>query len=904
MNNKWLPVFSLAIAILILPFTVNADFADEVKISAFDGANGDDFGNSVSIDGDTAVVGAYDDDSRAGSAYVYVRNPVTGAWNFQQKLTAPDRQDFDRFGSSVSLSGDTVVIGVERDDDNGDESGSAYIFVRDGTGTWNIEQKLLASDGALGDHFGSNVSLSGNTAIIGAHLNGSGAVYVFVRIGTVWSEPQVLLPSTGSVAFNSFGTSVFIEGDRAIIGASGEDITAIDSGAAYIFVRDGGGTWNLDQKLLANDGANGDAFGVSVSINGDTAIVGAMLDDDKGSASGSAYVFVRDGTGDWIEQPKLLASDGTGFDHFGQSVVLTGDTAVVGADRVETAYVFVRDPDTGAWTEDQIVKASVVAGGYAICMSISGNALIIGAPTAVGQGLAFILTSSVATPDITVTDSIAPNADLTVAFGDVTEMTTADQTVTVTNDGNADLLLGNIAQADPLASPFSILNDTCSTQTLTPATSCTLTVRFSPPSTGAFSDSFDIPSDDPDENPVTVNVDGTGIGLAVPDITVTDSVAPVDDLAIAFGNVTQATTSDETVTITNDGNADLTIGNIGALDVLVAPFSILNDTCSTQILAPAASCTLTIRFEPTVVGALGDSFDIPSDDADEATVTVNLTGTGTVALVPDITVTDSVAPADDLQVSFGNVIEGVASNNIVTITNDGTADLILGQIAQANPLAAPFSIQNDTCSTQTLAPAASCTLTVRFSPTVIGIFNGSFDIPSDDADEATVTVNLTGTGTVALVPDITVTDSVAPAGDLQVPFGNVIEGVSSDQIVTITNDGTADLTLIQIALGNPLAAPFSIQNDTCSTQTLAPAASCTLTVRFSPTVIGIFNDSFDIPSDDPDEGSVTVNLSATGVVAGDDDGGLGSIGLFELLFGLLGLVLVFVARNGERSEKA
>ncbi|WP_177421173.1 choice-of-anchor D domain-containing protein, partial [endosymbiont of Lamellibrachia barhami] len=225
---------------------------------------------------------------------------------------------------------------------------------------------------------------------------------------------------------------------------------------------------------------------------------------------------------------------------------------------------------------------------------------------------------------------------------------------------NADLTIGNIGALDALVAPFSILNDTCSTQTLTQFASCSLTVRFSPPSTGAFSDTFDIPSDDPDENPVTVNVDGTGIGLAVPDITVTDSVAPVDDLAIAFGNVTQATTSDETVTITNDGNADLTIGNIGALDVLVAPFSILNDTCSTQILAPAASCALTVRFEPTAIGAFVDSFDIPSDDADEATVTINLAGTGTVALVPDITVTDSVVPAEDLQVPFGNVIEGVS----------------------------------------------------------------------------------------------------------------------------------------------------------------------------------------------------------------------------------------------------
>ncbi len=723
-----------------------------------------------------------------------------------------------------------------------------------------------------------------------------------------WTEQQKLLASDGALN-DFFGYRVAIDGDTAFVGAVGEGVSFV--GAVYAFVRDPAtGDWAESQKLLTSNASSFDRIGESVSIDGDMAIIGA-------SGEGSAYIFERDpATGDWTEQQQLWDPNGVFQNDFGVSVAISGDYAIVGESSASSAFAYVRDPGTGLWTGQKLVASD---GGrrFGSSVSIDGDRAIIGAWGATGiedfAGAAYVYTNSVVTaPDITVTDSVAPTDDLTVAFGDVTEMITADQTVTVTNDGNADLLLGNIAQANPLASPFSILNDNCSAQTLTPAANCSLTVRFSPPSTGAFSDTFDIPSDDPDENPVTVNVDGTGIGLAVPDITVTDSVAPLDDLAIAFGNVTQATTSDETVTITNDGNADLAIGNIGALDVLVAPFSILNDTCSTQILAPAAICTLTVRFEPTAIGAFVDSFDIPSDDADEATVTINLAGTGTVALVPDITVTDSVVPAEDLQVPFGNVIEGVSSDKIVTITNDGTADLILGQIAQANPLAAPFSILNDTCSAQTLTPAASCTLTVRFAPTVIGISNDSFDIPSNDPDEASVTINLTGTGVAAPVPvpDITVTDSVAPAGDLQVPFGNVIEGVSSDQIVTITNDGTADLTLVQIALGNPLAAPFSILNDTCSAQTLTPAASCTLTVRFAPTVAGTFNDSFDIPSDDPDEGSVTVNLSGTGVVADDDDGGFGSMGPLELLFGLLGLAFAFAARNnlakrhGRRAARA
>ncbi|MBA1443980.1 MAG: choice-of-anchor D domain-containing protein [Chromatiales bacterium] len=922
MNNKWLPVFSLAIAILILPLTANADFADEIKLMASDGANGDQFGWSISLSGDTAIVGAPVVDDN-GAAYIFVRDPGTGAWTQQQKLLATNGAQNDRFGESVSISGDTAIVGVKGDDDKGESSGSAYVFVRDpATDLWTEQAKLLASDGAAYHIFGKSVAISGDTAIVGADFStlitvDIGYAYVFVRdpATDLWTEQAKLLPSDGAIN-DHFGFRVAIDGDTALVGAG-----SLGSNSSYVFEPDPGtGDWTESLKLERSDGS--DAVGYTVSIKGDRAITGAPYI----TSYGSAFIFERDpATGIWTQQQWLYDTGATSWNSFGQSVGISGDYAVVGAyygddNGLDAGHVFfyARDPGTNQWVEQKLLASDGTAfGRFGWAVSIDGDTAAIGAYGATGivanTGAVYVYKNTVVpAPDITVTDSVAPIDDLQVAFGDITEMTTADQTVTVTNDGNADLTIGNIGALDALVAPFSILNDTCSTQTLTQFASCSLSVRFSPPSTGAFSDTFDIPSDDPDENPVTVNVDGTGIGLAVPDITVTDTVAPLDDLAIAFGNVTQATTSDETVTITNDGNADLTIGNIGALDVLVAPFSILNDTCSTQILAPAAICTLTVRFEPTAIGAFVDSFDIPSDDADEATVTINLAGTGTVALVPDITVTDSVVPAEDLQVPFGNVIEGVSSDKIVTITNDGTADLILGQIAQANPLAAPFSILNDTCSAQTLTPAASCTLKVRFAPTVIGISNDSFDILSNDPDEATVTINLTGTGVAAPVPvpDITVTDSVAPAGDLQVPFGNVIEGVSSDQIVTITNDGTADLTLGQIAQANPLAAPFSILNDTCSAQILTPAASCTLTVRFAPTVAGTFNDSFDIPSDDPDEGSVTVNLSATGVVADDDDGGFGSMGPLELLFGLLGLAFAFAARNnlakrrGHRAARA
>jgi hypothetical protein len=271
------------------------------------------------------------------------------------------------------------------------------------------------------------------------------------------------------------------------------------------------------------------------------------------------------------------------------------------------------------------------------------------------------------------------------------------------------------------------------------------------------------------------------------------------------------------------------------------------------------------------VSPFSDSFDIPSDDADEDPVTVTVSGTGISATSPDITVTDSVAPNSDLQVPFGSVTAGASSDQTVTLINNGNAELVLGTLATANPLAAPFSIQNDLCSGQTLTPAANCTLTVRFSPTVAGVFNESFDIPSNDPDEDPVTVNVGGTGTAMPVPDITVTDSVAPLDDLNVLFGNVTEGLTTDQTVTLSNDGNGDLVVGDIATANPLAAPFSLLNDTCSGLTLTTGTDCTIDVRFAPVDASISSDSFDIPSNDTDEDPTTVSVSGTGLSAADNN---------------------------------
>ncbi|MEE8154938.1 MAG: FG-GAP repeat protein [Phycisphaerales bacterium] len=309
------------------------------KLLADDGAAFDLFGWSVAISGDTAIVGAERDDDNgnwSGSAYLF--DAATGRQLF--KLLAKDGAADDRFGYSVAISGDTAIVGAFWDDDNGDASGSAYLF---DTTTGRQLFKLLASDGAAVDQFGRSVAISGATAIVGVPSdddNGtsSGSAYLFDT--TTGRQLLKLLPNDGE-EFEIFGLSVAISGATAIVGAWYDNDNGFHSGSAYLFDTT---TGRQIAKLLPNDGAADDEFGVAVAISGETAIVGAYRDDDNGSSSGSAYLFDTT-TGRQIA--KLLADDGTAFDFFGDSVAISGGRAIVGAwadddngDRSGSAYFF------------------------------------------------------------------------------------------------------------------------------------------------------------------------------------------------------------------------------------------------------------------------------------------------------------------------------------------------------------------------------------------------------------------------------------------------------------------------------------------------------------------------------------------------------------------------------------
>ena len=209
------------------------------------------------------------------------------------KLLASDAASFDLFGWSVAIDGDTAVIGARNDDDAVGNSGSAYVFTRTGA-TWSPQAKLTASDAAVGDLFGWSVAIDGNTAVIGARNDDdggsdSGSAYVFTRTGATWSQ-QAKLTASDAASIDFFGYSVAIDGDTAVIGAYADDDGGSNSGSAYVFTRTGE-TWSQQAKLTASDAASSDFFGYSVAIDGDTAVIGAPGNDDAGGNSGSAYVF-------------------------------------------------------------------------------------------------------------------------------------------------------------------------------------------------------------------------------------------------------------------------------------------------------------------------------------------------------------------------------------------------------------------------------------------------------------------------------------------------------------------------------------------------------------------------------------------------------------------------------------
>jgi hypothetical protein len=396
---------ALTLSVLAALTAASAAFAvplSEKKLRAPDATSYHFFGESVSIDTDTLVVGAPGDanaGANSGAAYIFERNQA-GTWGPAKKLTASDAAAGDRFGGSVSISGDTIVVGAWGEGGPGLEFGAAYVFERNlgGPGNWGQVKKLTASDASEWQHFGVGVSVSGDTIAVGADGDQAlglytGAAYVFERnLGGPgnWGEAKKLTASDAAED-QHFGAAIAVSSDTIAIGAHGDQALGLYTGAAYVFERDlgGAGNWGQVKKLAASDQTAFDRFGSSIAISGDAIVVGRYGDDELGHRSGSAYVFERDlgGAENWGEAKKLTASDADDGDEFGWSVAVDADRAVAGAHLDEDAalaagseYHFERDQGgTGSWGEIEKLTASDAAESdeFGWDVAVSGDTLVV-----------------------------------------------------------------------------------------------------------------------------------------------------------------------------------------------------------------------------------------------------------------------------------------------------------------------------------------------------------------------------------------------------------------------------------------------------------------------------------------------------------------------------------------------
>ena len=374
------------------------NWSQTAKLLPSDGSASANFGISVSLSSNRALVGAH----VAGAGAAYVFDFDGSAWAQTSKLVASGVSSPDRFGFSVSLDGDSALIGAERADDFGNDGGAAYLFAFDGS-AWSQTSKLLPDEGATGDNFGFSLSIHGNQALVGAQHDGengtySGAAYLFVYDGNQWNLLTKLLPTDGA-AYDQFGYAVSLGENRAFIGADGDDDLGTNSGAVYLF-EPGSNGWTQTAKLLAADAATGDRFGTAISQSGNRVLIGSYLDDDLGTDSGSAYLFDWNGS-QWSQSAKLLPIDGSGGERFGIAVSLSGTRALIGASgdndygsNSGSAHVF--DFDGSNWNPSARLIASSGASSdfFGFSVSLEGNRALVGAHgndwLTVSAGAAFV----------------------------------------------------------------------------------------------------------------------------------------------------------------------------------------------------------------------------------------------------------------------------------------------------------------------------------------------------------------------------------------------------------------------------------------------------------------------------------------------------------------------------------
>ncbi len=715
------------------PLTIDP-IAQQAYVKASNTGGSDEFGKSVDISGDTVVVGAWNEDgtgigvnpvdnnsgNNRGAAYVFVRNGTT--WTQQAYLKATSGTSV-WLGICVAVDGNTVAVGSLN---NG---GAVEIYTRSGT-TWTSQARVTASNSGGNDNFGASIDLSGDYLVVGAYYedssstginstsnelaNNAGAAYVFLRDGTTWTQ-QAYIKASNAGAGDMFGVSVAISDSTIVVGAAYEDTGGSDAGAAYVFTRSGT-TWTQQAFLTGvNTGAN-DLFGWTVSISGETIVVGAQNEDGSGTGvnplsnesatnSGAAYVFIRSGTS-WGQQAYLKASNTGANDNFGGDVAIDADTIVVGAinekgsgsginpasnESIGSAgagYIFVRI--NGFWSQQAYVKSSNPGLGdfMGSSVSISGRTAVISANMEDGSGVGINPTDNNSAADsgaVYIFHGVGPDpADIAVsgnssniADGDTTP-TTADhtdfgsvavagsanvtRTFTISNAGATDMNLTSLVIGGTNASEF-VLTTAASTPVI-PGGSTSFNVRFNPRFGGLRTATITIGSDDEDENPFEFSIQGTGLNTTP--VAVADSfVTPPDVGRVLLASSFLANDTDEDDdTVTLISVQDAVNGSVRLLGGLV-------------LFTPTAGFSGNAAFTYTASDGLGGTATGNVTVTVSTTTPISMNG-GMLLFTNTTTVQNPVTVTGDSQIdTTGTVTFSSGINGSGQIEKTGTGTLVL-----------------------------------------------------------------------------------------------------------------------------------------------------------------------------------------------------------------------------------
>ncbi|GJM21322.1 MAG: hypothetical protein DHS20C15_12370 [Planctomycetota bacterium] len=364
------------------------DVTEQATVRAATPAAFAGLGRSLALNGNLALAGApgvAPNEPSQGSAVLF--EVTNGSWSELQELSPSGSSPTKSFGCSVAASNNTMIVG----DSLADDCGAVYVFTRAGPEStiWSQQARLLPADGAPFDRFGSAVAISGNTALIGAPLDDdggdrTGSAYVFVRTGNSWTQ-QAKLHAAVPEAEARFGSAVALDGNQALIGAPHATFPNNFPGFARVFMRTGS-VWNGVADLQPSTALAGDGFGTSVALNAGQALVGAPYHDAHGSQSGAAFVY-EFVAGNWVERATLLDANGASGDQAGQAVATVGGVAFVGAPYVDntkadTGRLHVWQRVNGSWQQRSSVEPTTADGGDAFGQAVaaSSSRLIVGSP--------------------------------------------------------------------------------------------------------------------------------------------------------------------------------------------------------------------------------------------------------------------------------------------------------------------------------------------------------------------------------------------------------------------------------------------------------------------------------------------------------------------------------------------